>query len=333
MPRNRGSHLTYEERCQIYALLKRGISRRGIAQDLKVSHSTIVRELKRNKGKSGYRFEQAHRLSTSRRHCASTKTSKMTIQNKSLIVDMLESMQASPVQISGRLFKEYGIEISHETIYKWIWADKRKGGTYWKHLRHRAKKYNKRSAKQAGRGLIPRRIDISKRPAIVEDKVRFGDFELDTIVGAHHQGAIVSVVDRVSKVVFLRLLKRGTADAVKHVLVDMLSDFTKDGLVKTLTSDNGKEFSAHEWVSKMTGGDFFFATPYHSWERGLNEHTNGLSRQYFPKGTDFTKLTSQEVAEVERKLNNRPRAILNFETPKECAFRLCPHLSPGAFHY
>jgi len=332
LERTPGSHLTYEERCQIYTLFKRGCSQRSIARDLSVHPTTIGREITRNTGGCGYRFNQAHSLSSERRRQASTVPSKMNEENKAIITEMLEETQASPQQISGCLKKKGILNISHESIYRFIWADKQAGGDLYLHCRHKAKKYNKRGSKTAGRGLIPNRVDIDQRPIIVEKKERFGDFELDTIVGAHHQGAIVSMVDRASKITCLRLLKRGTSKAVKDALIEGLRPFSSQGLLETLTSDNGKEFAAHEEVSRETGGDFYFAKPYHSWERGLNEHTNGLVRQYFPKGTDFTTITEDQVANVERKLNNRPRAILDFETPKERLFKLCPDLIGVAFH-
>jgi IS30 family transposase len=327
-----GSHLTYEERCQISVLLARDISGRSIAETLGIHRKTIYSELARNQNGPHYRHKKAHEMSVLRRREASSKPQKMTSENIALITEMLEETQSSPQQIAGRLRKKGAANISHESIYRYIWADKHSGGELYLHLRHKAKKYNKRGGKTAGRGCIPNRIDIDQRPEIVEKKERFGDFELDTIVGAHHQGAIVSIVDRASKYSFLRLLKRGTAEAVKVAISEALKDLAGSGFVMTLTSDNGKEFAAHGEISTLTGGDFFFAKPYHSWERGLNEHTNGLVRQYFPKGTDFTILAEQEVLDVEKKLNDRPRAILDFDTPKERLLALCANLSPGASH-
>ena len=327
-----GSHLTYEERCQIYALRKRGDSQRRIADALGIHRKTIYCELSRNSVSGSYHHQKAQSLKDLRRHEASSKPLKMLQDTITLITDMLKDTQSSPQQISGRLKKEKTANISHESIYRYIWTDKKAGGDLYLNLRHKAKKYNKRGAKMAGRGLIPNRVDIEERPEIVEKKERFGDFELDTIVGCHHRGSIVSIVDRASKYSFLRLLKRGTAEAVKGAIEKALEVLATSGYVLTLTSDNGKEFAAHEAISEITGADFYFAKPYHSWERGLNEHTNGLVRQYFPKGTDFTTLSEEELAEVERKINNRPRAILDFETPKERLLALCANLSPGAPH-
>lgn len=331
MQRKAGSHMTHDERCQIYTLLQVNCSMRRIGQQLGVHHSTIVREIKRNKGQRGYRNKQASQMAQNRRTQASSVPHKMTVEAIQKITEMLEETQSSPQQISGRLYKEHGIRISTESIYRFLNANKKSGGTLYLHLRHRKKKYNRRFGKKAGRGCIPERIDISERPKEVEKKKRFGDMELDTIVGKNHKGAIVSIVDRASKYTFLRLVPRGTAENVTQAIIDALKECTFHKLLHTLTSDNGKEFAAHKTITQFTGAAFYFATPYHSWERGLNEHTNGLVRQYFPKGTDFTTITAEQLRKVEQILNNRPRAVLAFETPKERLLKLNPVLIGGAF--
>ena len=188
------SHLTYEQRCQICTLKNRGDSFSSIAQEVGVHRSTIIRELKRNSGQRGYRYKQAHENSKQRRLEIPNPNLKMTSQLISLIEEKLR-LQWSPVQISGWL-KKQGSDVSHETIYKHIWADKYRGGTLYKELRHHGKKYNKRSKGTAGRGCIPNRTDIDKRPAIVEEKTRVGDWEIDAIIGAGQSGAIVSMVER-----------------------------------------------------------------------------------------------------------------------------------------
>lgn len=317
MSQRTGSHLTYEERCHISAYLKSSFSRRKIARLLERDHSVILREIKRNSGKRGYHIKQAQEKSIRRRNKASSAPKKMTLETIALIKHELFDTQASPKQISGRLREKHGIHVSHETIYKYLWKDKSSGGELYRNLRHCGKKYNKRSGKNSGRGLIPNRVDIDQRPKIVEEKKRFGDFELDTIVGANHKGAIVSIVDRASKYAYLSLVERGTCENVRAAICQRLHLLSQKSLIQTYTSDNGKEFASHEAIVNELGGSFYFAKPYHSWERGLNEHTNGLVRQYFPKGTDFTILTHEQVAEVERKLNHRPREILNYRTPAE----------------
>lgn len=311
-------HLTVEDRCQIYALKKQGIKQKEIAKAIGKSEACISNELRRNKGRRGYRFQQADDKAKQRRSLASqTSGTKMTPKVKRL-VDQYIKEEWSPVQLSGRLKKEHNISISHETIYKYIWADKKAGGTLHKHLRHKGKKYNKRAKAHAGRGLIPGRIDIAERPAIVEEKARIGDFEIDTIIGKNHQGAIVSLVDRNSKYTKLILVDRRTAEQVSAAIQKIM--WSIKPYVLTLTADNGKEFANHKEFGNALGADVYFARPYHSWERGLNEHTNGLVRQYFPKKTDFSTLTQADVEVVEKKLNARPRKVLNFNTPEEIFF-------------
>jgi len=310
-------HLTYAQRCQIYILKDRGDSSSSIARALDVHTSTIGRELKRNKGGKGYRHQQAHEKALLRRNSKPNK--KINVQIATTIEEKLQS-QWSPVQISGWL-KRHGKEhVSHETIYNYIWKDKQQGGLLYKELRHQGKKYNKHGKGTSGRGCIPNRIDIDQRPSIVEEKTRLGDWELDTIIGAGHKGVIVSMVERTSKLTKLVKVSHKTAEEVGRAIIDQLSPIK--AFVHTLTADNGKEFAFHQMVSFELSADFYFATPYHSWERGLNEHTNGLVRQYFPKSQSFTDASLEDVQRVETLLNNRPRKALSFETPLEAFDRL-----------
>jgi IS30 family transposase len=304
-------HLTYEDRCQIYALKQSGLSARAIGKHLGFHHSNISCEIARNSGKRGYRFKQAQEKSKSRRTAQHKRlTGELTARVESKL-----ALQWSPQQISGWLKRHGEPTISHERIYQHIWQDKKAGGTLYKQLRHGGKKYNKRGKATAGRGCIPNRIDIDQRPDIVEQKERVGDWELDTIIGANHQGAIVSMVDRASKLT--RLVKRKTKHAagVTDALIDALGPLKE--WVHTLTADNGKEFAKHQEVAGDLQADFYFAKPYHSWQRGLNEHTNGLVRQYCPKSMNLLTLTNETLQNIENLLNNRPRAVLNFQTPNE----------------
>jgi IS30 family transposase len=312
------THLAYEQRCQIYTLLKRGDSKSRIATAIGVAVSTVSRELERNRGKRGYRFKQAHQKATFRRSKVSTKKRKMTLEVQLYVEKMMRERQWSPEQIAGRLKIIAAISISHEAIYQFIWKDKRKGGVLYKNLRRHGKKYNKRGSKLAGRGLIPGRIGIEFRPEIVETRERVGDFEGDTIVGVKRKGAIVSLVDRKTKITRLALIPRAGAEEAHSAIVAALTNIRK--YVLTITTDNGKEFAKHADTAKKLDADFFFANPYHAWERGLNENTNGLVRQYFPKGTDFTKIAHSEIRDVEFLLNTRPRKSLNFQTPHEVFF-------------
>ena len=307
-------HMTQEIRSQIYALKSTGIALRKIGRIVGYDASAISREIKRNTGGIGYRYKQADAMAKERRTKASRTPKKLTPELVSIIEDRLQE-DWSPDQIAGRLKEQGRTSISHELIYQHIWKDKRTGGTLYKHLRHHGKKYNKRSSGKAGRGCIPNRVDIDERPAIVEVKSRIGDWEGDTIIGAKHQGAIVSYVDRCSKFTVLKKIDRKTADLVAMATIEQFRQ--KSLPVRTITYDNGKEFSDHGEISKALNINCYFAKPYHSWERGLNEHTNGLVRQYLPKSTDFTQVSDQTVQGIAERLNHRPRKSLHYKTPME----------------
>jgi len=308
-------HLTTDERCQIYALMSTGSMQKEIAKHLGVSEPTISRELKRNSGQKGYRYKQASEKAAERRHNASRRPKRMTPPVISLVEEKLLE-KWSPDQIAGAL-RSSNIFISHESIYRHIWADKRAGGALYRNLRRRGKKYNRRGAKTAGRGCIPNRVDIQERPKIVEKKCRLGDWEGDTIIGARQQGVVLSLVDRKSKLTILAKMDGKHADQVPGLIKSRLQRLPKRVPGHSITFDNGKEFSKHERITKLTGLRCYFATPYHSWERGLNEHTNGLVRQYFPKGSNLAKYTDEEIQFVEDALNNRPRKVLGYRTPNE----------------
>jgi transposase, IS30 family len=323
-------HLTQDQRCQIYTLMQSGsLPQEEIAKIVGASQATVSREITRNSGQRGYRYKQAHEKSVQRRVEASSCPRKMKTELICIIERMICDDQLSPEQISGRLKKVTGIKISHESIYLHIWKDKRNGGILYKNLRRCGKKYNKRKGKTAGRGLIPNRVGIEKRPLEVDKKTRVGDLEIDSIVGLGHRGAIISIVDRMTKFTFLCLVSGTKADEVAQATIAALVSIKEH--LHTITSDNGKEFARHQEISLNLGVSFFFATPYHSWERGLNENTNGLVRQYFPKGCDFNKLTQEQVLKIEKKLNNRPRKTLGYSTPNEEFLRLTGTLPNYAF--
>jgi len=305
--------ITYEDRCQIYALSKRGTSQESIAKVLGVSQSAVSREICRNRGQRGYRFKQAEAKAQARQAIRS-KPRKLTAPVRHKIEAKLRQMRWSPEQVSGWL-RDHGIKLSHERIYQMIWQDKRDGGNLWRSLRRRGKRYNKRAGKNAGRGLIPNRIDISERPAIVARKARLGDWEGDTVVSAGHNGGLLTLVERKSKLTKISKLRRSTARATQRATVRRLKPI--NNFVHTITFDNGKEFAAHQDIAHALKARIFFATPYHAWERGLNENTNGLIRDFFPKGTDFSTISNAEVAKVERLLNARPRKSLGFRSPQE----------------
>ncbi len=309
-------HVTRDIRSQICAYKASGWSMRRMAKQLGFDVSSISREIKRNSGKRGYRLNQADIRAIERRKAASTRAYKM---NTALIMRIQEKIKIdwSPEQISGRLKKE-GFFISHESIYRMIWADKKTGGDLYKHLRHRGK-YHKRSSGKAGRGCIPGRVDISERPKIVERKARIGDWEGDTIIGARNQGTILSLVDRCSKFTQLKSLERKTSSLVFKATVEKMRLLPHR--VHTMTFDNGKEFAQHGNIAMALNTLCYFATPYHAWERGLNEHTNGLVRQYLPKSTDLSNVTDELLERIEELLNHRPRKALGYKTPFEVFFR------------
>lgn len=310
-------HVTREQRSQIYVLKAIPTPQNKIAEMIGVSPSSVCRELKRNTGQRGYRFKQANDMSRERRSKISQTPKKMNSELIALIEKKLE-LDWSPEQIAGRLKLE-GHFISHESIYRHIREDKKNGGTLYKKLRRKGKKYNKRVSGKAGRGCIPNRVDIENRPAVVEEKSRIGDWEGDTIIGAEHQGAVISYVDRSSKFTILSKVPNKTAELVLHASVEQ---FQAHGLpVLTITYDNGKEFSYHEKIAKALNAQCYFAKPYHSWERGLNEHTNGLVRQYLPKKMSFRDVTNEQLQRIADKLNHRPRKCLNYLTPFEFLHR------------
>lgn len=326
------THLTTVQRCQIFGLMQAGNSQNEISKSLGISQSTISRELRRNllEGSKEYCPTQATDIVGQRIIGNKRIAWKMDERNRELVEGFLTTQQWSPEQISGRILLEHKIKISHETIYRHIWANKKHGGTLYLHLRQSGKKRNRRSGKNAGRGLIPNRVDIAERPKIVEEKSRIGDWELDSIIGSNHKGAITSMVERKTKLTRLALLTSPTREATTAAIIKALKNINNK--VITLTSDNGKEFAGHQEISEALKADFFFATPYHSWERGVNENTNGLVRQYFTKGSDFANVTSEQVQKVEDLLNNRPRKTLNYLTPNEAFTKAENNNSSYALH-
>lgn len=305
--------LTLEERYQIQIYNALGFSLRSIATMLKRAASTISREMARNVDSTccRYRAELAQARTDKRRRTAdkSRITDERIIR---LIEQRLTEHQWSPEQIVGYLVTQGYKLVSHEWIYQHVLKDKAQGGELYKHLRHKVGKYRRRYGKQDKRGQIVGRIGIDQRPAIVEKRVRFGDWESDTIQGKG-LASLVTVVERKTGLNRIRKVARATAELTANAMVEALSCF----VVKTNTSDNGREFAHHHKVSEALNYKFYFAQPYHSWERGTNENTNGLIRQYFPKGTAFEKVSDEEIQRVEDKLNTRPRKRLGFKSPYE----------------
>ena len=311
---NTYTQLTREERYQIHALKQTGHSQTEIAVILGRHKSTISRELSRNQGMRGYRPKQAHSLALERRKAKARPRFGGSVWVK---VELLIKLDWSPEQISGRLKVEEGIRISHEHIYQYIYADKRAGGQLYRHLRCQ-KKRRKRYGSYDRRGVIRNQVSIDERPVVVDERSRVGDWEGDTVIGKNHKGALVTLVERKSLYTVIGAVGRKTAEAVHIAIVTGLTPY-KDQ-VHTLTYDNGKELAEHEQIAEELGAEIYFAHPYSSWERGVNENTNGLLRQYFPKGRELTDVSQEEIEHAMERLNHRPRKTLGFQTPFEVFF-------------
>ena len=305
------NRLTGDKRIELYALKKAGFSQAAIAAQLNVHPSTISRELQRNTGLRGYRPKQAHRLACARKVQAScSRISQSTWKS----VDAMLEQDWSPEQISGYLKVSGDPSVSPEWIYQHVYADKRQGGSLHTHLRCQ-KKRRKRRGTTDRRGQIIGRVCISERPEVVETRSRIGDWEADTVIGRQGGEVLVTLAERKSRFSIIIKAENKTATAVSAAITRAMAPHASN--VHTLTYDNGKEFAYHKKVSDGLEAQAFFAHPYHSWERGLNENTNGLIRQYLPKGKSFDDLTDQEVQDIMDKLNNRPRKCLGFRTPNQ----------------
>jgi IS30 family transposase len=260
----------------------------------------------------GYRHKQA--ALAEQRHKNKPKAVNLTNILKPLIDGYLKQ-DWSPEQIAGRLGKEGIIKLHHETLYRYILADKKAGGTLYKRLRHQNKTYRKRYGSAHNRTEISNRMGIEQRSQEANERKRVGDLEADTLIGKHHKGAIVTLDERKSKLRLAAPLQSKKAEHVKQTAIALLHPIKS--YVKTITFDNGEEFSLHEAIAEALGCDIYFARPYHSWERGKNENANGLLRQYFPKTRELVNVAMKQVFEAVDKLNSRPRKCLGFKTPYE----------------
>ena len=307
--------LTSEQRYTISVLLQNRTKQKDIAKAINVSASTVSREIRRNSGvRRHYNWEtaQANAVQTRRRKPGNRSVDKDVMEEaKRLLI----TEQWSPEQISGVLAKD-GKYISHETIYRMIRKDKAEGGTLYKHCRHKLKH---RTRPVGGKRIsIPNRTSISERPTEADGK-RFGDFEMDTIVGRGNHGAIVTLIERSTNMLFMRKLKNGkNAKELARTVIHLLSPF-KDH-IKSITTDNGTEFACHEMIAKSLGVTIYFADPYASWQKGAIENANGLIRQYVSKTETFEHVSHQQITKYSKKINIRPRKKLEFKTPHECFY-------------
>jgi len=308
--------ITSGERYAIAALRRRGLSAREIAAELGRAHTTISREIRRNSCTDGaYRpFKASHR--TRGRRSRSRRNERIRPDTWAVVEHYLR-LDWSPEQVAGFLRVERILKVSHETIYVHVWHDKACGGELWKHLRQAGKKRRKRYGAYDSRGKLAGKRHISERPPEVEDRCELGHWEIDTVMGTEHgRNSVLTLVERATGYTVMGKLERHcAADAVTRC-VELIGRHT--GRVATITADNGTEFHSYKQIEAATGVEFYFATPHHSWERGTNENTNGLIRQYLPKKTSQAHVTQADCDRIAAKLNSRPRKRLGFKTPEEC---------------
>lgn len=295
------------QRYQIQVFLQQGMSYRQMASYLGISHSTISREVRRNHSEQGYCPQNANQQALKRRHGSRKRRVSEQVQT---FVELALGWKWSPEQISG-VGELIDLNVSHEWIYRFVAADRKQGGRLFTHLRHNGKR--RRKTGQGKREIIPNRVGIEERPDVVDTRERLGDWELDTVIGKQGTGAIVSLVERKSRLYLIRKVEAKTAEAVRKAINTMLWRYRKH--VHTITADNGTEFCEHELVAERLNTQVYFAHPYCSWERGLNENFNGLLRQYIPKGTDLRQVTDKQIKWIEKQLNLRPRKCLGYKQP------------------
>lgn len=310
-------HFTQEERILLSALKRRGLTQLEIARELSKDQSAVSRELKRNcKLGKGYHAGEAKRIVLERRE--QTHQSRRRIENdpwlRQYIIKKIKK-HWSPEQIAGRVRLDHNVIICHETIYQYVYNQR---PDLKKYLRCQKGKYRRRYGtriREKQRAEV-KKIRIDKRPDVVEKRERVGDFEGDTIVGSDNSGSLVTHVDRMSGYTLIDYVVQALAETIKEKTVERFARLPKQKR-HTITYDNGSEFSRYEMIGRLAKVDIYFAYPYHSWERGTNENTNGLIRQFFLKKSSFVGITEIDTRRVERLLNTRPRKRLNYLTPYE----------------
>ncbi len=304
-------HFTVEERVILHGLLKKETPKAKIAEIMQRDISTIYREIDRNSGLRGYRPKQAQRKAEQRR-LKSRRPCKMADPRIYAYVTEKLEKRWSPDQIAGRVRRDFPREpgrwISRQTIYNWI-------GSHNRPWRRMLRLCGRRRRKDR-RGQLKECVRIEGRPKIIDSRRRFGDWEGDTVVGKGHRSAVVTMVERKSGYAKIGKLKGLYSAPLIQSAAQRLNRLPED-LRRSITLDNGREFSQHKRLTARAGIEVYFAKPYAAWQRGTNENTNGLLRQFFPKGTDFTRISHHEVARVENLLNKRPRRRLGYRTPSE----------------
>ena len=312
------THLTQHERYQIHSLRRQGLSLTRIAAELGRSVATISRELRRNSTDQVYKPKQAQSMAQARQ--SHRRNARQFLAGEWLLVATYLRLHLSPQQVSVRLALEKRLVISTESVYQYAYADKARGGDLVSYLRCQKVRRKRYASGQERRGVLKNRVGIEHRPAVVDAKKRIGDWEGDTVIGHGHKGVLVTLVERKSRYTLACSLPSKHSAGVTQAIVDLLRPHTK--VCKTLTFDNGKEFAEHAFIGQCLNAKVYFAHPYCSWERGLNENTNGLLRQFFPKKRSLLGVTREQVDEAVYRLNHRPRKCLGYRTPHEVFYKL-----------
>jgi transposase, IS30 family len=308
--------LTSEERYMLARLRRQGLNQSEIARCLGRHRSTVCRELRRNSTRADGRYRAVTAQErTNGRRSRSRRNSRFSADDFSLVEELL-CRQWSPEQVAGRLRREGRLLISHETIYRHVWRDKKQGGLLYTHLRGARKRRRKRYGAYDSRGRLAGKRMITQRPAEVESRGRVGHWEADTVMGTGTKDCVFTLVERKTGLVLVGKLADRTARSLSRRAVSLIRRHQER--FETVTADNGTEFHDYERVERLTGAVFYFARPYHSWERGSNENANGLLRQYLPKGASMAGLTQHRCNAIASQLNTRPRKRLGFKTPLEC---------------
>ena len=311
-------HLTQDERYSIERMRKAGYKQTEIAELLDRSEGTISREIRRNMGKRGYRSGQSGDLAAQR--CLESRKAKRFTAEVQKAVEYYLREDYSPEQVTGFMRRQGEDTVSHERIYQHIYADFKAGGSLHKHLRRKRKRRKRRLGRPDKRGAIVNRVSIEERPASVDSKYYYGDWEGDLIVGGKDGGAVLTLAERKTQLCLMYPLQSKRSDEVQAAMIKVLQPFI--GKIRSITLDNGKEFAGHEGVSEALGTQVYFAHPYSSWERGLNENTNGLIREYLKKGEGLLGLSLEECNGIADRLNDRPRKTLGFVAPIELYHKL-----------
>jgi IS30 family transposase len=307
--------ITSEERYTLALLRKQGQSMAEISRTMGRHPSSLYRELARNRCADGaYRQTKAQKRTNGRRR-RSRRNARFGDAELMLVDRLIREEQWSPDQVSGELRRRGWLRISHETIYRYVWRDKAQGGLLYQHLRCSPKLKRKRYGSYESRGRLAGKRHISERPLTVEARQEIGHWEMDTVMGHGSKDCVITMVERVTGLVLIGKLADRTKEATTNRAIELIQ--SNRALFKTITADNGTEFHDYVRIEQVTGVMIYFATPYHSWERGTNENTNGLIRQYLPKRVSMHGLTQQRCGDIADKLNTRPRKRHDYLSPLE----------------